>query len=152
MIQKQIVSQSKQKTGNKKKKKNTIMIVDDEKDVAQTYGYFLSSVGYEVTTFNDSRLALHEYMSNPFLYDLLVLDIRMQHINGLQLYGSIKAINPDCRAIFVSCLDIAREVVSILPGTRPQDIMHKPGKQGAIYNCCENSSGSIIVIKVRKTR
>src|SRR5215208_350743 len=124
VTKRQIVSESKQKTGNTKK--TTIMIVDDEKDVAQTYGYFLSSAGYEARTFSDSRLALREYVSNPFLYDLLVLDIRMQHINGLQLYQSIKAVNPECRAIFVSCLDIAREAVSILPGIRPQDIMHKP--------------------------
>jgi CheY-like chemotaxis protein/predicted transcriptional regulator len=123
VTEKQIVPRSKQKTGNKTE---TIMIVDDEKDVAQTYEYFLSSAGYDVRTFIDSRLALHEYVANPFLYDLLVLDIRMQHINGLQLYQSIKAINPDFRAIFVSCLDVPRETVNLLPGMRPQDIMHKP--------------------------
>lgn len=126
VTEKQVVSQSEQKTSNKKNKNKTIMIVDDERDVAQTYEYFLSSAGYEARTFSDPRLALREYVSNPFLYDLLVLDIRMQHINGLQLYQSIKAVNPECRAIFASCLEIAREAVSILPGIRPQDIMHKP--------------------------
>jgi CheY-like chemotaxis protein len=81
--EKQIVSQSKQKESNKKK---TIMIVDDDKDIAVTYEYFLSSVGYEVRTFIDSHSALREYVSTPLLYDLLILDIRMQDINGLQLY------------------------------------------------------------------
>ncbi len=122
---KQISSQGEQKASNKKDNK-TIMIVDDEKDVAQTYKYFLSSAGYEARTFNHPRLALVEYVSNPFLYNLLVLDIRMQDINGLQLYQSVKAVNPECRAVFVSCLESAREAVSILPGIRPQDIMHKP--------------------------
>jgi CheY-like chemotaxis protein len=121
---KQTASESKQKKGNSEKK--TIMIVDDEEDIAKTYEHFLSSVGYEVRTFIDSRSALLEYVSNPFHYDLLILDIRMQDINGLQLYQGLKAINPACRAIFVSALDAAREVVSILPGTKPQDIMHKP--------------------------
>jgi CheY-like chemotaxis protein/predicted transcriptional regulator len=125
LTENQTGSQSKQKTGDNNKKK-TIMIVDDEEDLALLYKYFLSSVGYEVRTFIDPHSALHEYLSDPFLYDLLVLDIRMQDINGLQLYQSLKAINPECKAIFVSALDIAREVVSILPGMRPQDIIRKP--------------------------
>jgi CheY-like chemotaxis protein/predicted transcriptional regulator len=120
--QKQAVSQSKQKAGNK----NSIMIVDDEEDVALIYEDFLSSVGYNVRTFIESRSALLEYVSNPFLYDLLVLDIRMRDISGFQLYQSVKAINPECRAIFVSALDTAREVVTILPGMKPKDIIQKP--------------------------
>jgi len=121
-------SQDERKSSNKKEeiRNKTIMIVDDEEDVTQTYEYFLSSAGYEARTFNDPRLALVEYVSNPFLYNLLVLDIRMQDINGLQLYQSVKAVNPECRAIFVSCLDSARETVGILPGMRPHNRMHKP--------------------------
>jgi CheY-like chemotaxis protein/predicted transcriptional regulator len=121
-------SHTKQKTGNSKRK--TIMIVDDEEDTALIYEYFLSSVGYEVRKFIDPRSALCEYVTYPFLFDLLVLDIRMRDINGLQLYQSIKAINPECRVIFVSCLDSANEVVSILPGMRTQHIIRKPvGKE-----------------------
>ena len=102
------------------------MVIDDEQDIAQTYKLFLSSIGYEVRTFTDARSALQEYISDPFLYDLLILDIRMPDINGLQLYQSIRAINPECKAIFVSALDAAKEVVSVLPGMKPQKIIHKP--------------------------
>jgi DNA-binding NtrC family response regulator len=102
------------------------MIVDDEEDIALIYEHFLSSVGYEVRTFIDSCSALREYIAEPFLYDLVILDIRMQGINGLQLYQSLKTINPECKAIFVSCLDSAREAVSVLSGARPLHIIHKP--------------------------
>jgi CheY-like chemotaxis protein len=133
--EKHAVSENKQKIGIKK----TIMIVDDEEDIAQTYEYFLSSVGYEIRTFIDSRSALHEYVSDPFRYDLVVLDIRMQGLNGLQLYQSIKAINPACRAIFVSALDAATEVVSILPGTKPQNIIRKPVSKEQFVNAVKTA-------------
>ena len=133
---KQIVLQSKQKIDNNKK---TIMIVDDEEDIALTYKYFLSSVGYEVITFIDPHSALREYLSNSILYDLLVLDIRMPDINGLQLYQSIKTINPACRAIFVSALDAAKEVASILPGTSPKDIIQKPVKKQQLISAVKTA-------------
>jgi CheY-like chemotaxis protein/predicted transcriptional regulator len=107
-------------------KKKTIMIVDDDEDIARVYEQFLLSVGYEVRVFIDSRSALHDYVSDPFLYDLLILDIRMQGIDGLQLYQRVKAINPECKAIFVSCLEVPNEVVGVLLGTRLQHIIQKP--------------------------
>jgi PleD family two-component response regulator len=139
--ERQPFSESIQQTDNDGKKKNnyTIMIVDDDKDVARIYECFLSSVGYNVRKFIDSRSALREYVSDPFLYDLLVLDIRMKDINGLQLYQSIKSINPECRAIFVSCLDSAREVVSVLPGTRLEDIIRKPVTKAQFVSAVENA-------------
>jgi DNA-binding NtrC family response regulator len=128
MNEEQLFSYSKQVT-SKSKKKKTIMIVDDEEDTALVYEHFLSSVGYSARTFTDGRSALCEYVSDPFHYDLLILDIRMKGINGLQLYQRMKTINPECKAIFVSCLEVPGEVAGILPGTRSQDIIQKPVSQ-----------------------
>jgi CheY-like chemotaxis protein/predicted transcriptional regulator len=103
-----------------------IMIVDDESDVLLTYESFLSYAGFNVSTFADSYEALRDFASNPRLYDLVILDIRMENLNGLQLYQSMKAMNPSSKILFASALDAAKELTSILPDIESQDIIKKP--------------------------
>jgi hypothetical protein len=47
----------------------------------------------------------------------------MPDVNGLQLYNSLKAINRNLRVIFVTALDIAQELISILLGFKERDII-----------------------------
>ena len=104
----------------------SIMIVDDEPDVLLTYESFLSYAGFNVSTFEEPYAALAEFTSNPRLYDLIILDIRMENLNGLQLYQCMKAINPTSKILFASALDAAKELTSILPDIQSQDIIKKP--------------------------
>lgn len=104
----------------------SIMIVDDEPDVLLTYESFLSNAGFNVSTFEEPFNALAEFTSNPRLYDLIILDIRMENLNGLQLYQCMKAINPTSKLLFASALDAAKELTSILPDIQSQDIIKKP--------------------------
>ncbi|HVX02483.1 MAG TPA: response regulator, partial [Nitrososphaera sp.] len=112
------------------RKKNppyNIMIVDDEPDIIVTYQYFLTPTGYNVSAFSDAYEALRDFTSRPSsYYDLVILDIRMPGLNGLQLHQSFKAMDPSCKIIFISALEAAREMVSILPGLTMDDIMRKP--------------------------
>ncbi len=104
----------------------SIMVVDDEPDVLLTYEYFLSNAGFNVSTFEEPYKALAEFTSNPRLYDLIILDIRMENLNGLQLYQCMKAINPASKLLFASALDAAKELTSILPHIQSQEIIKKP--------------------------
>lgn len=104
----------------------SIMVVDDEPDVLLTYESFLCNAGFNVSTFEEPYKALAEFTSNPRLYDLIILDIRMENLNGLQLYQCMKAIDPTSKLLFASALDAAKELTSILPDMRSQDIIKKP--------------------------
>lgn len=104
----------------------SIMVVDDEPDVLLTYESFLSNAGFNVSTFEEPYKALADFTSNPRLYDLIILDIRMENLNGLQLYQCMKAINPTSKLLFASALDAAKELTSILPDIQSQDIIKKP--------------------------
>jgi DNA-binding response OmpR family regulator len=101
-------------------------MVDDEPDVLLTYESFLAYTGFKVRTFTDSFQALKAFASNPGLYDLIILDIRMENLNGLQLYQALKAMNPSSKIIFVSALDAAKELTAIFPDIGSEDVIKKP--------------------------
>src|SRR6187200_3491549 len=114
-----------------------ILLVDDEPDILLTYKTFLLAAheGYNVDAFTDSQKALQQFAQvNPSYYDLVVMDVRMPGLNGLQLYYRIKAMNPDIKVLFVSALDVAKEMVSILPGVKIEDVIQKPVNQENFSN------------------
>jgi CheY-like chemotaxis protein len=112
-----------------------IMLVDDEPDMLLTYKTFLSSENYNIHAFTDSQEALHHFAQiDPSYYGLVVLDIRMPCLNGLQLYYRLKAINPNVKVLFLSALDAAEEMVSVLPDVKLDDVIRKPVEQDRFLN------------------
>ena len=104
-----------------------IMIVEDQADLAFTYKSVLSEEGWNVKVFTNSEDALKHYAEiYPCLYDLVILDIRMPKLNGLQLFYRLRAITSEVKIMFISALDAAEEMVSILPGISHDDIVRKP--------------------------
>jgi CheY-like chemotaxis protein len=68
--------------------KNKILVVNDEPDVTTMLKMTLERVGLRVDAFNDPVLALKSY--KPHLYDLVILDVVMPEVDGLELYTQLK--------------------------------------------------------------
>jgi two-component system, OmpR family, response regulator ChvI len=121
---------------HKQENAHNILLVDDEPDTLFTYKTFLLDIeGCNVDAFTESQKALQHFAQvNPSYYDLVVMDIRMPGLNGLQLYYRIKAMNPNIKVLFVSALDAAKEMVSILPGVKLDDVIQKPVNQEHFVN------------------
>jgi DNA-binding response OmpR family regulator len=64
------------------------LVVDDELDICLMLKVVLETNGFIVDYYNNPILVLDEFKSN--FYDLIILDIQMQDINGFQLYREIK--------------------------------------------------------------
>lgn len=109
-----------------------IMLVDDEKDTLLTYKTFLLAApeGYNVDAFTDSYEALKYFinLNHPY-YDLVITDIRMPGLNGLQLYQKIKAIDNTTKVVLVSALDALKEMASIFPDLDFRNMIRKPSNQ-----------------------
>ena len=109
---------------------HNIMLIDDEPDMLLTYKTFLSTESYNVEEFTNPQSALQHFAQiNSSYYDLVIMDIRMPDLNGLQLYYRLKAINPNVKILFLSALDASEEMVSILPDVKLDDVIRKPVEQ-----------------------
>lgn len=119
-----------------------IMIVDDEPDILLVLREFLedkqqqkqqhmpSLLNFNVHTFSDSNKALNKFAmienNHPSFYDLVILDVRMPQINGLQLYQRFKAINNKTKIVFLTALDTTAEIISIFPDLTRNNVLQKP--------------------------
>ena len=112
-----------------------LMLVEDDSDVLFAFKTILISEGYNVDTFTDSFEALKHFIKlNRHYYDLVILDIRMHGMNGIQLYQKLKCIDDDVRVIFVTALDAVEELVSFLPISNSLHIIRKPIAAGDFIN------------------
>ena len=74
-------------------KKKKILLVDDEPYVSQIIGKYLFNNGFNVRKAGNGKEALEEYLN--FEPDLIISDIQMPLLNGIELLKEIKKINPN---------------------------------------------------------
>ena len=115
---------------NKSLTKANILLIDDERDDLFVLEKFLTKEGFGVKSFSSSREALEHFASvNPSYYDLIVSDIRMPGINGFELYLKLKSISNDVKVVFATCLEIADEILTLMPTVKHHQIIKKPIEQ-----------------------
>ncbi|RJP86420.1 MAG: PAS domain S-box protein [Desulfobacteraceae bacterium] len=71
-----------------------ILVVDDEQVVTDITQQTLESLGYQVSAFTCSEKALDAFRAQPGNYDMIISDMTMPRLNGLQLAEQSLAIRP----------------------------------------------------------
>jgi len=84
-----------------------ILVVDDEAHIRQLYKDELEEEGYDVLLAASGDEALKVIESEHI--DLVMLDIKMPDINGLEILGKIKEINDKLPVILVSAYDTYKQ-------------------------------------------
>jgi len=77
-----------------------IAVVDDELPNLESLERILRSDGGEVLTFQDPRAALTQLRQSPV--DVLITDLRMTTMNGLELLEAIKLVDPGLEVILIT--------------------------------------------------
>ncbi|MFA7383681.1 MAG: ATP-binding protein [Desulfurivibrionaceae bacterium] len=81
-------------TGNER-----VLVVDDEEGVVAAEQRILTSLGYKVQGFTDCSAALAEFSRHSEANDLIITDMNMPKISGVELIAAIRATRPDIPVI-----------------------------------------------------
>jgi len=90
----------------------TILIVDDEKNYLVVLGAFLAELGYETITSDNAEQALEIVKSTDL--DLVITDMKMSPMDGIELLREIKAVYPDLPVIMMTAYGTVEKAVEAM--------------------------------------
>ena len=79
-----------------------ILVVDDEEIVIRSCMRILDADDYQIETARDGQEALRKVEDNP--YDIMILDIMMPNLGGLEVLRRVKEAHPDMDVIMITGL------------------------------------------------
>jgi PAS domain S-box-containing protein len=82
--------------------KPRVMFIDDEEALLELFENYLENSGLEVKTFNEGISALAAMEENPSAWDILVSDVSLPEMDGLEIVRRMRIINPALPIILYS--------------------------------------------------
>ncbi|MDP2756669.1 MAG: response regulator [Desulfurivibrionaceae bacterium] len=77
-----------------------LLVVDDEPIVGKRLKQVFGKIGFEIETYTDSAAALAAIAEKPF--DIVVTDLKMEGIDGIEVLKRVRAMNPKTRVIIIT--------------------------------------------------
>ena len=104
-----------------------LLIVDDDSDIVQVLKLGLLQNGFSVEAFTNPQEALQSFKSDAESYCLVLSDIRMPGISGIQLSKKIKEVNPNVKVVLMTAFEIRdNEFSKVFPSTQVDGFVQKP--------------------------
>jgi CheY-like chemotaxis protein len=85
---------------NPLKEKLEVMVVDDEPIVGKRLKPALTKYGYDVEVFDNPVIAIDRFDEKEF--DVVVTDLRMENLNGIQVLEHVRAKSNKTKVIFIT--------------------------------------------------
>ena len=90
-----------------------VSVVDDDLNTTELFHVALSENidGISVVSFNDPVIALEHFAANKDAYVLVISDLRMPGLNGLELLKKVKSSNSKVRTILMSAYNFDEDLL-----------------------------------------
>ena len=112
---------------NNDKPLSKLLVVDDDTDIVQVLKMGLLKNRFLVDAFTNPEEALQSFKSNAESYSLLLSDMRMPALSGIQLARKVKEVNPNVKTVLMTAFEIRDEEFSIVfPSSRVDGFLQKP--------------------------
>lgn len=79
-----------------------ILIVEDDEMMRGILEIFLKDKGYQVLAVQDGREAVNAYKEFGGSIRIVISDLEMPHLNGVDMYRQLKEMNPDVKVVLAS--------------------------------------------------
>jgi DNA-binding NtrC family response regulator len=104
-----------------------LLIVDDESDIVQVLKLGLQKNRFLVDAFTNPEEALQSFKSNAEAYCLVLSDVRMPGLSGIQLAKKVKEASPSVKVILMTSFEIRdSEFSKVFPSTQVDGFVQKP--------------------------
>jgi two-component system response regulator PilR (NtrC family) len=95
-----------------KNSKGNILVVDDEKSMREILQIFLANEGYNISLANNGKSATEAVKKD--IFDLVITDMNMPKVDGMELLKNIKEITPDTVVVFITAFGTTESAVEAM--------------------------------------
>jgi len=101
--------------------------VDDDSDVVKVLKMGLIKNGFLADAFTTPEEALQTFISNRGNYCLVLSDVRMPGMSGIQLARRVNEVNPNVKVVLMTAFEIKyNEFSKVFPSTQVDGFVQKP--------------------------
>ncbi|TVP41856.1 response regulator [Candidatus Nitrosocosmicus arcticus] len=106
-----------------------VMVVDDDEELAYIFGELLKRSGFNTVSFTDPLLALKYFNENPREYWLVIADLKMPNLNGIDLAKKIRYNSSTVKILLITgFFDDEYLNNDDFKEARISEVLHKPVK------------------------
>lgn len=85
-----------------KRGNESVLLLDDNENVAEITGCMLSEMGYKTSVYTDSESALKKFREFPENFDIVISDITMPELTGPEFVEKLRDIRPNISVIYIT--------------------------------------------------
>jgi DNA-binding response OmpR family regulator len=114
-----------------------IMVLDDDFDILSLIKIGLQKKSYSVFVFTDPHLALEHFKINSDKYELVISDLRMPSMNGIEFLENVKRIRSDIKIFLMTAFEID-DLKSSISSLKIDEFFVKPFSVGKLIAAIDN--------------
>lgn len=118
--------------------KTNVLVVDDDNHMRIALKESLARVGYAVAVAEDGKKAMIEMDRKPF--DLVITDVKMPHIGGIDLLKAIRQASPLMPVILMTGYGTVQDAVKVIK-EGAYDYIQKPFNTDTLYSIVKRALG-----------
>lgn len=116
-----------------------ILVVEDSVDIADAFNLIMGDEGFAVTAAGNGREALDKFSHQSF--DLVILDIKLPEMSGLELYFLMKSMRPEINIIVMtayrfdqlSSIFLDKDHLSLLPSPVDKNVINEIADKEGVF-------------------